>query len=197
MTPSLYGGSGGSVDLVANSYWNAQDWNYSVDLGGTTSEAGGVYQDVPTTAGVEYSLSYWTAVNGDQTIGNSHTMSVVVGGTPVASIVALSAGTGNQLQWVHQTATVTATSSSTRIEFDDATPGDTNQGPALDNVSLTTVPDAITASPVAVSSQTTAKSFTVPVATFTDNYPGSPANFSASISWGDTSQHGGQTPSTA
>ncbi len=195
VTPSLYGGSNGSVDLVDNTYWNAQDGNYSIDLGGTTGEAGGVYQDVPTTAGVEYSLSYWTAVNGDQAVGNSHTMSVVVGGTQVASIVALSAGTGNPLQWMHRTTTVTASSSSTRIEFDDATPGDTNQGPALDNVSLTAVPDTISASPVAVSPQTTAKSFTVPVATFTDNYPGSPANFSASISWGDTTSTGAITQS--
>jgi hypothetical protein len=190
VTPSIYGGSGGSVDLVSTNYWNAQGGSgYSIDLGGTSSEAGGIYQDVPTTPGVEYSLSYWTAVNGDQTPGISHTMSVVVGptsgpGAQVASIVALSAG--NPVSWVQRTETVTATSSSTRLEFDDATPGDTNQGPALDNVSLTAIPDSISAAPVTVSPQTTAKSFTVPVATFTDSYLTSPGNFSASVAWGDT-----------
>jgi Protein of unknown function (DUF642) len=186
VTPGLYGSSGGSVDVVSASYnnWGAQGGSdYSIDLGGTSSEAGGIYQDVPTTPDVEYSLSYWTAVNGDQNPGVSHEMNVIVGGTQVPSIVAASAGT--PLQWVEQTSTITATSTTTRIEFDDNTPGDTNQGPALDNVSLTAIPDIISASAVAVAAQTTAKSFTAPVATFTDSYLGSPADFSASIAWGD------------
>ena len=186
VTPALYGPTGGSVDVVSSGYhnWGAQGAsNDSIDLGGTSSEAGGIYQDVPTTPGVEYSLSYWTAVNGDQASGVSHTMSVVVGGTPMPNVVALSAGA--PLQWVQQTNLITATSSSTRIEFDDATPGDTNQGPTLDNVSLTEVPDVISPSSVAVASQTTAKSFTAPVATFTDSYLTAPVDFTASISWGD------------
>jgi Protein of unknown function (DUF642) len=198
VTPSIYGpGNNGSVDVVSRTYknWGAQNGNYSIDLGGTSSAAGGIYQDVATTPGVEYSLSYWTAVNGDQAPGISHTTSVVVGpasgtGTQVASIAASSAGT--PLQWVQPTPNlITATSSMTRIEFDDNTPGDTNQGPALDNVSLTEVPDVITAAAATVSPQTTGKAFTVPVATFTDSYLGLPGNFSASINWGD-----GTAPST-
>jgi choice-of-anchor C domain-containing protein len=189
VTPPLYGPTGGSVDITAATYnnWGAEDGNDSIDLGGTSSEAGGLYQDVTTTPGVEYSLSYWTAVNGDQTPGVSHTMRVLAGppgaGTQVASIVALSAGA--PLQWVQQTNLITATSSTTRIEFDDNTPGDTNQGPALDNVSLTEVPDVITPSPATVQPQTTAKSFTAPVATFTDSYLTAPSDFTASIAWGD------------
>jgi hypothetical protein len=184
VTPSIYGPSGGSVDLVSTDYWNAQGGSsYSIDLAGTSSEPGGIYQDVTTTPGVEYSLTYWTAVNADETPGNSHTISVVVGGTQVASIVA--AGVGRPLQWVQHTVTVTAATSSTRIEFDDATLGDVIQGPTLDNVSLTAVPDVSSASPVTVSPQTTAKSFTVPVATFTDSYLTLPGNFAASIAWGD------------
>ena len=186
VTPSLYGASGGSVDLTASTYnnWGAEDGNYSIDLAGTSSEPGGLYQDVPTTPGVEYSLTYWTAVNGDQAPNQAHTMDVVVGGVTVATIQALSAGA--PLQWVQQTTTVTAVASTTRVEFDDATPGDVIQGPALDNVSMTAIPDVITAAPATVAPQTTAKAFTVPVATFTDSYLGSPGNFSASIAWGDT-----------
>jgi Protein of unknown function (DUF642) len=184
VTPSLYGGSGGSVDLTSTQYWNAQGSSaYSIDLAGTSSEPGGIYQDVPTRPGVEYSLSYWTAVNGDQTPGQAHTMDVVVGGVTVASIQALSAG--KPLQWVQQTATVTATSSTTRIEFDDATLGDVIQGPALDNVSMTAIPDSISAAPSSMAPQTTGKAFTAPVATFTDSYLGAPGDFSASIAWGD------------
>jgi choice-of-anchor C domain-containing protein len=186
VTPSMYGTSGGSVDLTAKTYnnWGAEDGSYSIDLAGTSSEPGGLYQDVPTTAGVEYSLTYWTAVNGDQAPNQPHTMNVVVGGVTVATVQALSAGA--PLVWVPKTTTVTATSSTTRVEFDDATPGDVIQGPALDNVSLTAIPDVISAASATLSSQTTGQAFTAPVATFTDSYLASPGNFTASIAWGDT-----------
>ena len=74
---------------------------------------------------------------------------------------------------MQHTITFTASSANSRIEFADTTVGDTIQGPALDNVSLTVVPDVITASPVTIAPQTTGVSFTAPVATFTDSYPGS------------------------
>ena len=185
VTPSLYGPSGGSVDLTAGTYngWGTHQGNYSIDLAGTSAEPGGIYQDVATIPNVEYSLTYWTAVNGDQGTGQTHFMNVVVGGVTVATIQALSAGA--PVNWVQKTTTVTATSTTTRVEFDDATSGDTIQGPALDDVSMTAIPDVITAAPATISPQTTGKSFTVPVATFTDSYLGLPGNFSATIAWGD------------
>lgn len=184
VTPSVYGGEGGSVDLKSNNYWNAEDGNYSIDLAGSTGTPGGLYQDVPTTVGAQYSLSYWSAVNGDEAPGSTHTLDVTIDGVVVAQVQAV--GVGRPLDWVQHTVTVTATTTSTRVEFDDVTPGDTNQGPALDNVSLTAVPDAITASPATIAPQTTAVSFTAPVATFTDSYPAAPpGNFTATIAWGD------------
>jgi choice-of-anchor C domain-containing protein len=189
VTPSKYGTSGGSVDLTANAYWNAEDGNYSIDLAGTSAAPGGIYQNVPTTPDVQYTLTYWTGVNGDETPGNTHTMNVVVGGTTVASVQ--SVGVGKPLHWVQQSAVVTATSSSTRIEFDDATSGDVIQGPALDNVSLTAIGDTLSASALAVAPQTTAKSFTAPVASFTDSSLTSTNDFSASIAWGDTTSSAG------
>jgi hypothetical protein len=45
---------------------------------------------------------------------------------------------------VQHTVTVTATTASSRIEFDDVTPGDTTQGPALDNVTFTLIPPPYT-----------------------------------------------------
>ena len=88
---------------------------------------------------------------------------------------------------MQNTVTFTASSATSRIEFDDATPTDTNQGPALDNVSLTAVPDVISASPVTIAPQTTGVTFNnLSVATFTDSYPAPPlGNFAATISWGD------------
>ena len=184
VTPSTYPGGGGSVDLVSNGYWNAEDGNYSIDLAGTSGVPGGLYQNVPTTPGVEYSLSFWSAVNGDETPGNNHTMGVDVNGVAVDTVEA--AGQGRPLFWVQHTISFTATSANSRIEFDDTTAGDVNQGPALDNVSLSAVPDVISASPVTVAPQTTGVSFNAPVATFTDSYPAPPlSNFAATISWGD------------
>ena len=71
VTPSTYtGGNVGSVDIVADTYstvpgsaWNAQDGHYSIDMAGTSEAPGGIYQDVPTTVGAAYTLSYYTAVD--------------------------------------------------------------------------------------------------------------------------------------
>ncbi len=168
-TPSVYQGGGGSVDVVSNDYWNTEDGDYSIDLAGTTGVPGGLYQDVATTPGVEYTLSFWSAVNGDETPGNSHTMGVTVNGSTVDTVTAL--GVGRPLDWVQNTVTFTATSTTSKIEFDDTTPTDQNQGPALDNVSLIAVPDVVSGSPVNPPSHRRwpARQFTVPVATFTDS----------------------------
>ncbi len=185
VTPS--DGSGGSVDVVSSGYnnWVCKDGNNCIDLAGTTGGPGGLYQDVATTPGVQYSLSFWSAVNGDESPGNGHTMGVTVNGSPVDTVTAV--GQGTPLKWVQNTVTFTASSATSRIEFDDTTAGDTNQGPALDNVSLTAVADVISASPVTIAPQTTGVSFNnLAVATFTDSYPAlPPSNFAATISWGD------------
>jgi len=173
VTPSFYGGSGGSVDLIKSPYWNAEDGNYSIDLAGSSNTPGGIYQDVTTVSGAQYTLTYWSAVNGDQTPGTTHSLDVTFNGTVVATIQ--EAGAGRPLLWVQHTVTVTAGSTSSRIEFDDVTPGDTNQGPALDNVSFTAVADTISASPTTVPPQTTGASFAVPVATFTDSNTSAPS----------------------
>ncbi len=186
VTPAFYGGSGGSVDLIRSPYWNAEDGIYSVDLAGSSNTPGGIYQDVPTVAGAQYSLSYWSAVNGDQAPGTTHSLDVTFDGTVVATIE--EAGVGRPLVWAQHTITVTAGSTSSRIEFDDVTPGDSNQGPALDNVSFSPVADTISAAPTTISPQTTGASFTTPVATFTDSNTSAPStSFSATINWGDGS----------
>jgi choice-of-anchor C domain-containing protein len=182
--------AGGSVDVVSNNYWNAEDGNYSIDLAGSTGIPGGLYQDVATTPGAQYSLSFWSAVNGDQKPGIRHTTRVSVNGSTVDKVHAV--GVRRPLDWVQNTLTFTASSTTSRIEFQDTTPGDTNEGPTLDNVALTAVPDVITASPVTIPAQTTGTSFTTPVATFTDSPSGAPlSNFAATIDWGDGSTSNG------
>lgn len=185
VTPSAYGGTDGSIDLISNSYWKAEDGNNSIDLAGTTGVPGGIYQDVTTTKGYQYVLSYWSAVNGDESPGNLHTIDVVFDGTVVGTTQ--EAGVGRPLNWVEHSITVTATSSTSRVEFDDVTSGDVNQGPALDNVSFDPVPAApITVSGIAIPAETTKVQFTVPVATFTSGDSAATSDeFAASINWGD------------
>ena len=183
-TPALYGERKGSVDVTSDKYWNAYDSDFSIDLAGSTGAPGGIYQDVATTPGAEYSLSFYSAVNGYQKVGKKHTMDVSVDGTEVDTVKSTSAGM--PLNWVANTATFIAPTSSSQIEFDDATLKDRHQGPTLDDVSLVAVPDSITASAVAIPTQAVGTPFTTPVATFTDSYPSAPtSDFTATIFWGD------------
>lgn len=193
VTPSTYGGANvGSVDLVSDTYstvpgsfWNAAEGHYSIDLAGTSDAPGGIYQDVPTTIGATYTLSYSTAINGDEAHGTPNTLTVDVTGQSPVPITAT--GTGEPLTWASHTTTVVATSTTTRIEFDDTTvPSDGNQGPALDDVSFTPVADTVTASHATITPKTTSVPFTTPVATFTDSNTSAPSGtFSAMINWGD------------
>ncbi len=172
------------MDVVSTQYWNAEHGKYSIDLAGSTGVPGGLYQDVTTTTGEEYTLSFWSAVNGDQKPGFTHTMDVSVNGSAVDTVQAV--GVGRPLDWVQNTVTFIASSTTSQIEFDDTTPRDMNKGPTLDNVSLVATPDVISASPENIPPQTINTSFTTPVATFTDSYPGAPVtNFAATITWGD------------
>ncbi len=193
VTPSMYGGTGGSVDVVSDGYWASEDGSNSIDLAGSTGVPGGIYQDVATTPYEEYSLSFYSAVNGDDPSDNSHTMGVSVNGMPVYSTAPAYSTHTRSLVWVLNTVSFFASSAQSQIEFDDTTPGDTDWGPVLDNVSLTAVPDVITASPEAsIAPQTLESSFTVPVATFTDSYPPAttPASFfAATVTWGDGSSN--------
>jgi hypothetical protein len=184
VTPAMYEG-GGSVDVVSTDYWNAEKGKYSIDLAGSTGVPGGLYQDVATTSGEEYTLSFWSAVNGDQKPGFTHTTNVSVNGSSVDTVQAV--GVGRPLDWVQNTATFIASSTTSKIEFDDATPRDTNKGPTLDNVSLVATPDVITASSETLAQQTIGTAPPAyPLATFTDSYPTAPpTNFTATITWGD------------
>jgi len=134
VTPAFYGGSGGSVDVVSTSVWNAEDGTNSIDLAGTSTEAGGLYQDVATTPASQYTLTWWSAVNYAAQPGSTHTIDVIFDGTVVGTSQGV--GVGYPLQWVQNQVTVTADSTSSRVEFDDVTPGDVLQGPTLDNVSF-------------------------------------------------------------
>jgi hypothetical protein len=199
VTPASYIDAGnsstaGSVDVTAGGYntWGCEDGNNCIDLAGTTEAPGGVSQSVTTQPGEEYSLSFWYSANGDEAKGVTHTLDVYINGSPTPVDTVQPVSNGAPLSWAQSTVTFFATSSTSTVEFDDDTqPFDQNQGPTLDNVSLTAVPDAISASPVTIAPQTLGTTYNGPVATFTDSYnPPSttPTSFfTASINWGDSS----------
>lgn len=205
VTPSYFG-SGGSVDVVANGYngWVNYAGNNVIDLAGTTEAPGGLYQDVATVPGAEYSLSFYSAVNGDEAVGDgvTHTLGVTVNGGPTV-YSASQVAEGPSPTWQANTVTFTATTTTSQIEFDDDTnyntttdtqtgPYDQNQGPTLADVSLTVVPDTVTASPVTIAPQVAGTAFTASVATFTDSDPNyQPSQFTATITWGDGSTSAG------
>jgi hypothetical protein len=174
--------TGGSVDVVSDDYWtNVNNAAYSIDLAGSTGVPGGLYQDVATTPGVEYQLSFWSAVNGDEAAGHSHTTDVSVNGSIVDTVATVGTGNKSSLGWVQSTVNFTASSTTSKIEFDDATTGDTDYGPTLDDVSLVAGPSG---TPVTIPPQVAGTTFNATVATFTDSDT-TLADFSATVNWGN------------
>jgi choice-of-anchor C domain-containing protein len=134
---------GNSIDLVGENYWDAEDGDQSVDLSG--SAPGSVSQSLATTAGTNYTLTWYMA--GNTNCGQPvKTMDVYWDGALVdAPTFNDSADSSTSMGWVELQLNVQATGSSSAVEFADATPDQSQCGATLDNVSL--VP-AVTAHPV-------------------------------------------------
>lgn len=126
----------GTIDLL-NGVWQAASGTYSVDLDG--SSVGSIYQDLITSLGGTYNLTFALAGNpaGPPAI---KTMDVLWGGANVGTFTFDVTGKSfANMGW--QTFTVsglTASSALTRLEFQSATGGQFN-GPALDDVSIAQV----------------------------------------------------------
>lgn len=120
----------GSIDKIG-SLWVASHEDLSIDLNSTV--AGAISQNVPTTVGQDYLVTFDMAGN--------------VAGTPVVkSLTATAAGSGGSftfdttgqsfanMGWEQKSFTFTATSTSTNLKFASSHGG--AYGPALDNVSV-------------------------------------------------------------
>lgn len=127
--------TGTSVDIVhtkGGSAW-AQSGSQSLDLAGTPGP-GGIAQQVTTVAGQSYRLTFWGSSNG----GVMNTLDVSFGGAAVAQDLSTPGlGTWQQYSYV-----VTAQSNTSTLAFSTSQGG--NNGPLLDNVSLTAVPEPAT-----------------------------------------------------
>jgi choice-of-anchor C domain-containing protein len=124
---------GDSVDLT-NNHWQAEDGSQSVDLAG--GAPGSLSQTVTTVPGQTYTLSWWMAGNPDNGAGIK-TMDVYWDGSLVDQPSFNTAGhTDASMGWVEEQVNLTARSTSTTVEFADASSPDSAFGATLDNVVL-------------------------------------------------------------
>ena len=137
--------SQGTIDWIG-SYWTSEDGNHSLDLNGDTTGGIQASTSFSVTKGQSYLLTFYMSGNPD--------------GDPVVKSMTVSAGTdasgtytydttGNDdkhMNWVQKSLAFTAhsTGAETLTFTSNVNVNDNRFGPALDNVSLTAVPEPAT-----------------------------------------------------
>jgi len=121
-----------SVDLVSNRTGisgYAFTGQQAVDLAGTPGP-GGIFQDLATTVGTLYTLTFRESSNG------ASNNLVVRWGTGATPPIVLSTVTPPLGTWQFVSLNLLATTSTTRLEFDTLPTNTTNAGPLLDTVTV-------------------------------------------------------------
>jgi len=128
---------GDSIDYIGG-YWQPQDGARSIDLSGNAN--GSVSQTFATTLGQDYLVNFFLAGNPDGGPAAKVAISSATGG-PVQSNTFTVTGSDSHanMGWQPYQYRFTATGTSTTLSFASAT--DTAFGPALDNVSIASVPE--------------------------------------------------------
>ncbi len=134
--PAIFGSwtiESGSIDHIGPGYWQAASGYQSVDLNGYSAAT--IYQDIPTTPGESYSLSFAMA-------GNPHggpwvvTMEVWWEASLIDTLTFDTTGHSiNDMGWTRYQYAVVASDDSTRLRFKSIT-GTCCNGPTLDNVTV-------------------------------------------------------------
>lgn len=150
--------TGAQVSLLTSSYtenwsgqtltWNSEDGNQNLDITGSGNTlTGSVEQSVPTTIGADYTLSFF-AGNMDNNAPAPYTLAssiqLLLNGASQGTF-SNNDNTTDLLNWKQFSVSFIATSSSTLVQFVNATAGDNEAG--LDNVVLnaSAVPEPTTA----------------------------------------------------
>jgi choice-of-anchor C domain-containing protein len=136
-----------AIDYIGG-YWVSEDGTHSLDLNGLVP--GSISQTFDVVAGHTYQVSFWMAGNpaGGPTIKTLDATADVT----LSSASFDTTGTSlTNMGWTLKTFDFTATSTSETLSFTSTTIGDsgvsglpTAFGPALDNVSVTAIPEAST-----------------------------------------------------
>ena len=127
----------GSVDLI-NTYWQAAAGNYSLDLSG--SGPAKISQTFDTVSGQSYVVSFSLAGNPD----DSDKIKILTAGivSPVASTTYNFNAAGKSatnMGWASQSFSFVASGTSSTLFFSSG--NNSAWGPALDNVTVTAVPE--------------------------------------------------------
>jgi choice-of-anchor C domain-containing protein len=131
---------GGSVDWI-NGYWSAQDGTHSVDLNGTS--IGSLQQTIATVAGQTYKLSFYISGNPDNGLG-APTLTASAGDQSFGlGYTLFPSNTHTQMGWDFRSYNFVATGATTVIGFNSTTEN-CCWGPALDNVTVSAVPELST-----------------------------------------------------
>ena len=125
--------------------FESEDGNQWLDLSGVTSNstASGVTQDVPTTIGTAYQLSFYVGSATDNTLFFPATVDLSIDGGARTSYTNPTAP-ANRLDWKLFTVAFTATKSMTTLTFFNGGASN-NYLAALDNVSLSLAPAPVPA----------------------------------------------------
>jgi choice-of-anchor C domain-containing protein len=128
---------GGGVDYVGT-YWQAADGERSIDL--SRLSAGSVAQKIATVIGQTYKVSFFLSGNPDGGLGQKVAVTSVSGSLP--NVETYNVGPSNShsnMLWQPYSYSFRAFDTTSTLTFAGATY--TPYGPALDNVSITAVPE--------------------------------------------------------
>jgi len=137
----------GSVDLVFSSslVWFAYEGSWSLDVNGNT--VGAMYQDVATTVGTQYQLTFKYSGNANPGCANLKQMNIDATGNS-AQTVTFAPTSNSNMNWQSGSYSFSATSSTTRLSFTGLNSG--CAGIVLDDMVLS----AVNQSPLAFCAQT-------------------------------------------
>ena len=139
--------TGHNIDLVWGEFgtlWPASEGEYSLDLEGAWGDEdwGGIKQAFPTVAGQQYAVTFDMAGNPDP-VPEMKVLEVSAAGQSDLFSFDNSGSTYQDIGWLAKQWEFTATDTTTTLEFLSIAPR-SSWGAALDNVSVTAVPEPST-----------------------------------------------------
>jgi YVTN family beta-propeller protein len=130
---------GGGAYLACNDYFQTQDGSQAIDL--IAGPPSSVSQTIATTVGDTYSISASFAVGGSNCQGSAGTFGVYWNGALIAAPTMNSAGHSFvAMGWMSQQFSVSASGSSSVLEFSDTTQFPFNCEAAIDDVTVSQSP---------------------------------------------------------
>lgn len=126
----------GQIDYIGT-YWQASDGNRSLDLSGLS--AGSIQQDIDTTVGMTYIVTFDMAGNPDGLPTLKQLVLEAVGVDAHAFDFDITGYTTSNMGWETKQWSFVANAATTTLKFTSLV-GDTGWGPALDNITVTAVP---------------------------------------------------------